>query len=114
MTVEEAIKGWYEFKCGGRVVGYKPPGYGSFKSTGNEAHSPWVLHWEIVKAAFDRMHEDGLGEAYTLILLSGGDRQTLLDAAERSRIELRKAIQDLMANEFAERIENSEKKVGAA
>lgn len=107
MTVESALKDWYEFKTqNGTTNGWAPSGYQKL-GTGDGGDSPYYLGYLVVERASTRLPEP-LAASFSFHILSGGTAPTFLEEAHKARVRLFAEIKKVMG-EWADRIDNEER-----
>ena len=90
MTVEKAIRDWYEYRMGGTSKGGRPSGYAPLGGDGeDDGCNPFFAGWHLVDQAIRSVAKnDDIGTIWLSILLGGGTREALHDKAERIKIEI--------------------------
>lgn len=107
MTVESALRDWYEYRTNnGAMRGVKPDGYMKL-GTGDANSEPYYLGYCVVERASSRLPTP-LAAAFAFCLLSGGTKETFLEEAHRARVVLFGEIKRVI-EEWSERIANDER-----
>lgn len=84
MTVESALKDWYEYRTQNGTMNVKPNGYEAIGAMGGGLDSPYYLGFSIVEQARKRL-TDRRG-SYREHLLGGGTDRTYLEIEKREDV----------------------------
>ena len=106
MTVESALKDWYEFKTQNGTTNVRPNGFEAIGAMGGSADSPYYLGFSIVEQARKRL-TDRRG-SYREHLLGGGTDRTFLEAEKREDVRFLIEVRKVLA-ERADEVEIAEK-----
>ncbi len=93
MTVDEALKGWFEFGLGANSKGSSAAGYKPLTGDGGSPLDPNLLAYQIVETAARRVPSEPLPLLAVRLNKQGLPEQSILHEASRQKLLLRKAIQ---------------------
>lgn len=92
MTVDEALKGWFEFGLGSSSKGACASGYSPLTGDGGHPLDPNLLAYQIVEAASRRVPSEPLALLSVRLSKQGLPEQSILHEANRQMLRLRKEI----------------------